>query len=173
MPKARISHAFVLTTCVAALLGGASAWAATQSVTANMRFDAPLTLTKTSDIDLGSVTAATASTYTISTAGSVTTTAGPGVPLAGPTAAGSITISGSSTQLVDISAGGYTASNGVTPSNATCAYDGGAEGSCGITGAAAPGAGKNLLVGVRVNANGTQASGTSAAPSFNITVVYQ
>ncbi|MEZ0225257.1 MAG: DUF4402 domain-containing protein [Alphaproteobacteria bacterium] len=170
MPKARISHAIVFAAVVTASL---EAWSATQSVTTNIRFDAPLSLTKTADIDFGSVTAATASSYTISTAGAVSTTTGPGVYLAGTTTAASITIAGSATQLIDISASGYTGNNGVTPANATCAYDGGVEGPCGITGAAAPGAGKSLLVGVRVNANGTQASGTSAAPSFNISVVYQ
>ena len=35
----------------------------------------------------------------------------------------------------------------------------------------APGAGKTLLLGVDVAADGTQAAGTAAAPTFTVTVV--
>lgn len=160
-----------------AILGLASALthqagAATQSVTANIAFDTPLALSKTADIDFGTVKAGTSSTYTITTAGAVSAT-GSGSFVFGSPHAASITISGSSTQLMNISVGGYTANNGVTPSNATCAYNGGSSGSCNITGAAAPGTGKTLLVGVDAAADGTQAGGTSATPSFTITAVYQ
>jgi hypothetical protein len=160
---------------VVSILGIQMAYAATQSVTANIRFDTPLTLTKNADINFGSVSAGQANTYTITTAGSVSTTggAGTGVPLFGPTAAGNISIVGSGAQLINISAGGYTANGGVTPANATCAYNGGAAGSCTINGAAAPAAGKTLLVGVDATADGTQAAGATATPSFTITVVYQ
>ena len=149
------------------------AWAVTQSVTANISFDTPLSLAKNSDINFGTVTAASATTYRISTAGAVSVVSGSGTTLYGTPAAGNIKIAGSATDLINISVGGYTANNGVTPSNATCAYNGGASGSCTISGAAAPGSsGKTLLVGCDVAADGTQAAGTSAAPTFTITVVY-
>lgn len=168
------SNAPFLALCVVILgfIGVQQAWSATQSVTANIRFDTPLTLTKNADINFGSVSAGVSDTYTISTAGAVTA-AGSGQYLFGATAAGNITIGGSSSQLINISAGGFTAQGGVTPQNAKCAYNGGASGSCTITGAAAPGAGKTLLVGVDAVVDGTQAVGATATPSFTVTVVYQ
>jgi hypothetical protein len=117
------------------------------------------------------VVAGVSDSYTINTAGAVAA-AGPGSWLAGPTVVGNITIAGSTAQAVTITVGGYTANGGVTPSNATCSYDGGAAGPCAISGAA-PGAGKTLLLGVRANVNGTQASGSAATPSFTVTVAYQ
>ena len=156
----------------AALLGASQAWAATQSVTANIAFDSPVTLTKTADINFGTETAANASTYRISTAGAVTTTVGTGAYLYGATNAGSITIAGPAADTLTISVGGYTANNGVTPSNASCAYNGGAAVTpCSYAAAVAPGAGKTLLLGVDVTADGTQAAGTTAAPTFTVTVV--
>ena len=149
-----------------------AAFSATQSVTANIRFDTPMTLNKTADINFGSVTAGSASTYRISTAGAVSTVSGTGAYIFGTTQAASITISGSSSQTMNISVGGYTAQGGATPSNARCAYNGGAEQVCTYAAAAAPAAGKILLVGADVAADGTQAAGATATPSFTVTVVY-
>jgi len=156
---------------VAGLLGIGQAWSATQSVTANIAFDTPLTLTKTSDINFGTVTAANASTYRISTAGAVSTVSGTGTQIYGTTSAGSITITGSASDTITISAGSYTANNGVTPSNATCSYKGAAATACLVTGAA-PGSGTPLLLGVDVAADGTQAAGSTAAPTFVMSVTY-
>ena len=156
----------------AALLCASTAgFAATQSVTANISFDTPLSLTKNADINFGTVKAGTASTYTITTAAAVSATGG-GLSLFGTKTAGNISIAGSTTQTVNISVGGYTANGGVTPANATCAYNGGAAGSCTINGAAAPGAGKTLLLGVDAVVDGTQVAGATATPSFTVTVVY-
>ena len=135
-------------------------------------FDVGLALNKNSDINFGTVSALNASTYRISTAGTVSTVSGTGMPLYGATAAGNIQIVGSPTDGITISVGGYIANNGVTPANAQCSYNGGAAGSCSISGAA-PGSGTTLLVGVDVAADGTQAGGTTAAPTFTITVAYQ
>ncbi len=52
-----------------------TSYAATQSITANIRFEAPITLTKNSDINFGIVSAGVNDTYTISTAGVVTAAA--------------------------------------------------------------------------------------------------
>ena len=169
MKKARF---LVLALGTTALLAASEAWAATQSVTANIAFDTPLNLTKTADINFGTETAANASTYQITTAGAVTTTAGTGAYLYGATHAGSITIAGPTADTLAISVGGYTVNNGVTPSNASCAYNGGAAVTpCSYAAAVAPGAGKTLLLGVTVAADGTQAAGTTAAPTFTVTVV--
>jgi hypothetical protein len=162
----------VLALGTTALLGASQAWAATQSVTANIAFDTPLTLTKTADINFGTETATNASTYRITTAGAVTTTVGTGAYLYGATNAGSITIAGSVSDTLTISAGAYTLNNGVTPFNVSCAYNGGAAVTpCSYAAAVAPGAGKTLLLGVDVTADGTQAAGTTAAPTFTVTVV--
>jgi hypothetical protein len=153
------------------LLSSADAIAATQSVTVNVSFDTPLTLTVVSNVSFGAVAAGVASTYTITTAGVVTAT-GSGQWLYGTKTAGNITIAGSTTDTVNISVGGYTANGGVTPQNATCAYNGGAAGSCTINTAVAPGAGKTLLIGVDAVVSGTQAAGATATPSFTVTVTY-
>jgi len=150
-----------------------AAWSATQSVTANIRFDSPLTITKTQDIDYGSVTAGQNNTYTISPTGATSVSgSGTGTYLFGAPHAASINIAGSTTDTLNISVGGYTANNGVTPANATCKYGAGAAGSCSIAAAASPSAGTTLLVGADVTADGTQAAGTSAAPTFTLTIVY-
>src|SRR5690349_19083697 len=154
------------------IMGTPSAWAVTQTMTANIAFDSALSLTKNTDINFGTVKAGVADTYTISTGGAVSA-AGSGAALYGTPTAGSITITGSATQLINISAGSYTADNGVTPQNATCSYTAGLPGTCTINGAAAPGAGKALLIGAQAVVDGSQAAGTSAAPTFVVTVVYQ
>ncbi len=160
-----------LSVAAIALVMVPDAWSATQSVTANIRFDTPLNITKTQDIDFGSVQASTADTYTISPTGS-TSHSGSGAYLFGSPHAASITLAGSTTNTMNISVGSYTANNGVTPANATCKYGSGAAGSCAIPAAAAPGAGTTLLVGADVTADGTQAAGTTAAPTFTLTIVY-
>jgi hypothetical protein len=142
--------------------------------TAALGFDVALALTKTADINFGTVSALNASTYKIATNNALITVSGTGIGLYGTTSAGSITIAGSATDGITISTGGYIANNGVTPSSATCGYNGGGASACdaGIN-VAAPGASALLRVGVRVTADGTQAAGTTAAPSFTVTVAYQ
>jgi hypothetical protein len=149
------------------------AYAATQSVTANMSFDSVLSLTKNADINFGTVKALQAGTYAINTAGVVTPSGG-GVVVGGTPAFGQITVTGSTTQTVAISTGSYTANNGVTPSAATCSYDGAAASACDtpLTGLAAPGAGKVLKLGVTAAVDGTEIAGSTAAPTFVVTVIY-
>ena len=147
------------------------AWSATQSVTANIRFDTPLSLNKTADIDFASVQAGVADTYTISPTG-VTSHSGAGAYLFGSPHAASITVAGSATQTLSISAGSFVASAHVTPANATCKYGAAAAGSCTIPAAAAPGAGTTLLVGVDATATAATTAGTAEAPTFVMTVVY-
>ena len=163
---------YTLAIALTGVLAASAAYAATQSVTANIKFDTPLSLTKNNDIQFGTVKARQAGTYVINTANNVTASSG-GVWLFGIPAAGSIAVTGSTTNTVTISTSGYTANNGVTPSAATCKYGAGMAVSCdsGISGAA-PGASTPLLVGVQVVADGTQAPGSTATPSFTVSVVY-
>lgn len=172
MPKYSFKEVLFLAGAMFCVLTGAQAHAAMQTVTAHIAFDTPLSLVKTSDIDFGSVQAVTADTYTISTSG-VVTAAGTGTSLSGPTSAGNITVSGSTTQSVGISVGDYTSQNGVSLQNAVCSYDGSAPGSCTVASAPAAGGGKTLLVGVDAVVDGTQVAGAAAAPSFTVTIVYQ
>lgn len=168
----KISSRLVLAAlCVVAVPFSANA--ATQSVTANMAFDSPVSLTPVQDIDFGTVAAGTAETYVIDTAGTVTAGTASNI-LYGSTQAGEITVSGSTSQQVDISAGNYTANGGVTPSAATCKYGAGSEVACNtLTGATAPGASTTLLIGVSATSNTSPTAGGSAAPTFDITVAYQ
>lgn len=170
----KFSKKYLALAVAASLLASGGAYAATQSVTANMAFDSVLTLTKNADIDFGTVRAGTIGTYTINTAGTITPSGG-GQVIGGTPAAGQITITGSGSQTLSISTGGYTAANGVTPSAATCSYDGAAASACDtpLTGLTAPGAGGRILrLGVRADTDGSQAAGATAAPSFTVTVIY-
>jgi uncharacterized protein DUF4402 len=143
----------------------------TQNVTANLAFDAPLTITKNSDIDFGLLQAATSATYVITPAGGLSNTGG--AYLGGSPHAGNLTIKGSASQVINISTGNYVANNGVTPSVATCAYGTGSAVPCTLTSQAAPtSTGTTLLLGLTASANGSQAAGTTAAPTFDVTVNY-
>jgi hypothetical protein len=161
----------------AVLLCSPEARATTTSVTANIAFENNVTLTKNADIDFGTVAATTAGNYTIDTTPTVTP-AGGGVWLFGTPAAGDVDIDGAN-QTINITTGAEVAGgigNGVTVSNETCAYNGGAEVSCNdasLDTAAAPnGVTKNLLIGAKVTTDNLQTAGTAATPSFTLTVVY-
>jgi len=162
-----------------ALLGttaiATGSYAAVQTVAANINFDYAVTLTKNADINFGTVAAGTVESYTITTAGVVTAQGSSNNVLYGTTAAADITIKGSATQTIAISVGNEVSDNGVDihAASETCSYNGGASGSCSLTAQAAPSqVGKTLLLGVRVDADGTQAAASSAAPHFDVTVVY-
>lgn len=148
------------------------ALALSETISATIGFETMLSVTKNSDINFGKVKAGQAGTYTISPSGAVTATDG-GATLGGSVQAANLTIAGSETQAINISASDYVANNGVTPSAATCTYNGGAASACAIASQAAPGTGKTLLVGVTVTVDGTQDVETSASPSFNVAVTYQ
>ena len=150
-----------------------NSFATTANVSANISFAAVLTVTKNSDIDFGIVLANQSDTYTINTAGTVTSS-GSGQSLGGAATAADLTIAGSVSQLINITANNYVINSGVTPQNATCSYAGGAETACSsLTSVAAAGAGTTLLVGVEAVVDGTQAAGSTAVPSFDVVVTYQ
>jgi hypothetical protein len=150
-----------------------------KTVAANISFDYAVVLTKNADIQFGTVAAGTVESYTITTAGAVTAQGSSNNVLYGTTAAGNILVQGSTTQTVAISIGNEVSNNGVDihAGSETCSYGGGASSPCGttaMTAQAAPGQtpGKTLLLGVRVDADGSQVAGSSAAPHFDVTVVY-
>ena len=153
---------------------GASA--ATQSVSAGVNFISPLAISNVVNANFGSVTAGVASTkYVLDTSGNVTVASGPGIVVTGAKNAASFTISGSSTQTINISAGSYTANGGVTPSAATCKYGAGTAAACtaaAFSTAAAPAAGTTLAMGLTITTTGNETGGTTANPSFTMTVVY-
>ena len=169
----KVSNKYLAWCLLSSVFIAGGAFAATQSVTANMTFDTALSLVKNADISFGTVKASQAGTYTIDTSGVVTPTNG-GVVIGGTPAFGQITITGSTTQTVAISTGTYVSDNGVTPSAATCSYNGAAAAACdtALTGRTAPGAGKILKLGVTAISDGTTAAGTTAVPTFTVTVVY-
>jgi hypothetical protein len=168
----RPSHLLLTASLLALPSMTALAFSGSWTQSASVTFDRALSVSKNSDMNFGTVSAGVATTYRLFTTGNVTVITGTGQRLYGTPVPGNITISGSSTQTINISAGSFVANNGVSLTTARCAYDGGGEGSCTINGAAAPGAGKTLLIGVRAVVDGTQASGSSAAPSLTITVLY-
>ena len=153
-------------------LSAGAVHATTQSISANVSFDTTLKIINVTGIDFGIVEANQSGTYTISPEGVVTAT-NDGVIIGSTSQAGSLTITGSTTQTIDISTGNYVSNNGVTPSDATCMYDGGAATACTLSSQASPGAGKPLLLGVTVDVDGQQTASTTATPSFDVVVNYQ
>lgn len=126
---------------VALLIPANQAMAVTQSMTAHIAFATPLSLTQTSDMS-------------IDTAGRIT-------------GEGRITVAGTKDQIINISVDSYAADGSIALQNPTCSYDGGDTGSCAITNAAAPGAGKTLLLGMQGIASDTPIAATT------VSVVYQ
>lgn len=153
-----------------------NAYALTQPMTASVSFMAPLAVGSITDPSFGKLSAGVASTvYKLDTGGNVTTISGPGSALGGSPAAGSMTLSGSGNQTVNISATNLIDDNNIIPSAIMCAYDSGNEVSCNdssLDTAAAPGGGKVLKVGMTITTLGNESDGDEAAPSFDITVVY-
>jgi hypothetical protein len=165
-------YKLALAVAITGLMTAGSAYAATQSVTADIAFDTPLTLTPVANIQFGTVKAAQVGTYVISTAGAVTPSAG-GVWLYGTPSAGQLTVAGSTTQTITISTGSYVAQGGITPSAATCKYGAASAAACdGGLSVAAPGSGTTLLLGVQAVSDVTPAAGATATPSFTVTAVY-
>lgn len=165
-------RALALLVTASTLLGMGGAYAATQTVTATIKFFSDITITPVTAPNLGYVKALTAATCVLSTAGIVTGCTSEG----GTPAAGSYTIKGSGTALINLSASGYTVSGASTPSLATCKYNGvavaGAD--CTGTGLTAPGAGGlPLLIGLTVATTALGADGQTDTPSFTLNVVYQ
>lgn len=162
---------FALSMLVVAL--STSAYAVTTTMTASIRFREPLSMKKTSDIDFGFVSAGVADTYTISPDGSVKST-GKGEVLGSGNAAGSITISGSDSQAINILTTNYGKNNGVALQAASCSYGGKTASPCNLSGAPAPSEkGSTLKLGATIAVDGTQAEGSVASPSFDIVVAYQ
>jgi len=154
-----------------------NAYAESQTMTAAVTFIAPLAISSVSQPTFGKLSAEVGETvYVLNTSGLVSVSSGPGVALGGSPAAGSMTISGSSTQTIDISASDLSnTAGGVTPSSVTCKYNGGDEVSCNddsLNTATAPGSGKTLKVGLTIKTAEGQDDGDEATPSFNITVLY-
>jgi hypothetical protein len=160
---------------ILSLVSMAAPWktvaAATQTITASIKFETALTLLNKTDISFGYAQASQPGVYTISPSGALTT-ANNGVWLGGDTHAGSMTIAGSTTQAINIAVNNYVPSNGVTPSAATCSYNGSSSAPCSLSSQSAPGTGKPLLIGVTLSVDGTQQIGTSATPAFDIVVTY-
>ncbi len=159
------------------VLVSGGAYAATQSVTASVAFDSALTLSGLVNINFGTVQAGiVGASYTINaTTGSVTPSNGGVIISTAGETAGQLTVAGSTTQLVAVSTGSYVNNGGVTLSGATCSYNGGTATACdgaGLTGQVAAGAGKTLKLGVTATSDGTATAGTTATPSFTVTVVY-
>ena len=168
--------AVIVAGVVGLALYSTDATAMTTTMPISIAFDSAITLTKITDVNFGIVTALQANTYKITTLGVVTKTggAGTGVWLGGTHTPGNYLIKGSATATINITAQNYVANNAVTPSLATCAYNGGAEVACTtLTAQLAPTAvGKTLLFGISVTASGAQAAGTTALPTFDIVVTY-
>jgi len=150
------------------------AYAATQTVNATIRFLTPITFGVVTAVDLGDWQAgASGRNFQVDTTG----TAG-GVSVAdyitGATA-GNVDIIGTASSTIDIVANNFVANGSVVVSGAPCKYGAAAATTCdgaGIVGAAAPGAGTNLLLGATVDTSTIHVDGATATPTFDIVVSY-
>ncbi len=161
---------FIIITILVLYRGEARA--ATQSVTAHITFAEKLSIEDVTSAEFGVLLAGASGTYTLSPQGEVTASGG-GSVLGGTPKAATMKITGSQTQAIAISAANYVADKGVTPSAATCSYSGGDAGLCNLSGQAAPGTGKELLLGLTIAVDGTQVANMVAAPTFEVVVNYQ
>lgn len=159
----------------ASALIGSTAYAVSQSVSATVKFATPITLTKNSDINFGTVGTG-AQTFKINTTGTVTAIgAGTAQPLGGATTASNITIKGSPTQTINVNVNGYGSQSGVTLQNANCRYDTGTEALCSAASfdSLTPNpAGKILYLGVEAVADGSQIDNQQVTTTFNVDVIY-
>jgi len=88
--------------------------------------------------------------------------------------AGSVLITGSASQSVDILATNLTANGGVSIANVTCNYGGAGDQDCdvGFTGLPPNLSGKTLLIGLEINTIQVLGDNVTASPSFDIVVNY-
>ncbi len=164
----------IILTMLAILLPCNYIYALTQSITANVSFTTPLTVGSVVNANFGTVSSGVASTvYAITPAGTLSVTSGPGVSVdSSPAVPASFSVHGSTSQTFTATAGSYTANGGVTPSAATCAYNGGGTHACdGSQSYANPGAGTTLAMGLSITTTGGEADGASAAPTFVMTLI--
>ena len=148
--------------------------AESQSITASIRFIAPVTLTSTVNPSLGDVNAGTTGrNFVLGTDGSISGT--DAAAYTGGASAGSINIQGSASQNIDIVAQNLVADGGVNITTVYCDYGGTGSTDCvsGIASAAAPTqTGTTLLLGLSVTTTTAHSDGSSAAPTFDIIVSY-
>jgi len=128
------------------MMPATQASAVTQTIAAHIAFADPISVTQASDISFADIKI-------------------------GATGSGHITVAGSKTQIVDISVDEY-AEHGAARLSPTCSYDGGDDGSCNITNAAAPGKGKDLQLNLKAVAT-VAAADSMTNPAFTMAVVYQ
>ena len=168
-------YLLIFTMSVVSFLGLTTEAFATSSVsttiTATVTFANPLAISAVRNANFGSIPVG-ADTYVLDTSGNLTNSSGSPLTGSGRSPA-SFTISGSATQGLLINAGSYTADNGVTPSNATCKYGSAPAAACvGLTANAPGNGGTALVMGLTIAADGNQTGGTTANPSFTMTVNY-
>jgi hypothetical protein len=157
--------------CMIFLTSAEKAWCASLTMSIDIAFASSLSFSNIKNVNLGVIKAEQPGTYQITPTGTVTTSNNGGW-LGGSQNAGSMTIVGSDTQSININVTNYIADRGVTPSAATCSYNGGASSPCALSNQPPPSAGKELRLGLTVAVDGTQTPGTSATPTFDIIVNY-
>lgn len=148
--------------------------AETLTLTASIRFLAPITFSNPVNPDLGAVDAGISGrNFILQTDGSIS-----GVnanEYQGGAQVGSVKLFGSNSQQIDIVAQNISNNGGVSISSITCNYAGAGDVNCidGISAAAAPtNTGKVLLFGLDVITTTSHLDGDSAAPEFDIIATY-
>jgi hypothetical protein len=148
--------------------------AKSQSITASIRFIAPVTLAAVVDPSLGDYAAgAMGRNFVLGTDGSISGT--DAAAYVGGASVGSIKIQGSEFQNIDIVARNLLADGGVSITRVSCDYGGTGSTDCvsGIASAAPPThAGTTLLLGLSVTTTAAHSDGSSAAPTFDIIISY-
>lgn len=176
--KTNFKYALAALGMTTAIIAANNARAYVDTFTVTMDFAQPFGITESTPMNLGTLLALANGTVSIDTAGTMAVTGAQIVVDDTNKAVGvyAITQTGNSTAPVDITVDNPTANAGVSISEFDCKWGAanatGFNATCAITSATNPGASTDLLVGVKVATDGTQADASSATPTFDITVVY-
>ena len=156
-----------------------SASALTSTLTVALEFFDPFSLVITVAADFGRLISGVATTYQLDVANAVAP--GIGGSETGPTAnsvAGQYTLADSASGgNVDVTVDNPVANGGVTITGFDCDWNAAANtdngATCAFTNVTNPAAaGDILIVGFDITVDGTQASGATATPSFDVTLAY-
>lgn len=165
---------FTLIGCLAGFIFSSASIAETITLTASIRFLAPLTFANPVNPDFGNFDAGVSGrNFILGTDGTISGTNSNAYR--GGAQAGSVRILGSNLQQIDIVAQNIINEGGISISSVTCNYGGSGDVNCtnGISAASAPtDTGTILLMGLDINTTTLHVDGDSAAPTFDIIATY-
>jgi hypothetical protein len=149
-----------------------NAFAATENVTAEVEFVAPITLVETNALQFGLLSTAAVNTdvVAINSASSVTDTSS--LVLGGSQSAAAITVTAAASSTIDIVVSNIVNGTGYALGTFVCNYNGTGETGCSSSMSVTAAASASLLIGATLTADGNDVAG-AANGSFDVVVTYQ